>query len=277
MKWFADNAELYGPDKPDIPDHLIFGGVAIQDEPLRQIETILDSVRSRANGGTYAPLKWNFKDLKYFYEKAGRMELYSTLLNSSKEWRREVFREAANVDFTVMVSVLESYSKSRDTQRRKKDDLSEMVFDNSLMRLGLHARDVRPNATEVVLDWPDKGKADGFDNTYARAWSGGTGYNCGRLSHLGFAKAPFYASMTHCPGLQFADLVVGATREFLKHALFDDTPGIGVECVSLISKRFRGYPDNIFGRGVNISPNYPKFKQAVTTAINEHLKGQRYH
>jgi hypothetical protein len=44
-------------------------------------------------------------------------------------------------------------------------------------------------------------------------------YQCGALADLAFSPAPSFAGMEFEPRLQLADLVVGATREFINFSL----------------------------------------------------------
>lgn len=275
MKWFADNSELMGIREAECPDILLFGGIAISfDQELKMIRT-LENIKKDRFGTGRAPVKWNFKDLKPFYSKNNLKELYEKMLPESKAWREELFDSTKDVDYAIIISCVESHSIKKKTIRNVKDNLIRYSFSNGLMRYALHVKENKPSSAQIVLDWPDGGDPAPFDSEYAAAYNAGktadkaVSYHSGTLASLDFIDSPLYARMPHSILLQFSDLVVGAVREMLECALEKKPSSFGLDICKMIKKRFRGYPNNIFGRGINVPSGNAKFSSKVSQFIIE--------
>lgn len=276
MRWYADNSELNGIREAEIPDILLFGGIAVAphaEAPLRQA---IELVKGKY-GHTRAPVKWNFKDLKALYEKQNQTALYEHLKDTSKQWREELFQAANEFDFTIIVACVESYSIKRANIKDNKFALTQYVFSNGLMRLALHAQETGPDRIQVILDWPDKGDSKPFDSEYASAFSkgktadGSVAYYSGPLSKLGFLDSATFTNMHHNTLLQFADLVVGATRELIECAYEKKKDAFGVDALKLVSKHFRGSPNHIYGRGISVPSGNAQLRTAVQAYVKENL------
>ncbi|MDI6688536.1 MAG: hypothetical protein QME06_10005 [Desulfobacterales bacterium] len=98
MRWYADNSELNGIRGSQIPDILLFGGLAVPPDSEFLLRTTIEKAKSEF-GPPRIPVKWNFKDLKKVFEKQNKNSLYDDLLTKSQEWRETIFRSVANIDF----------------------------------------------------------------------------------------------------------------------------------------------------------------------------------
>lgn len=276
MRWYADNSELNGIRDAKIPDILLFGGIIVRKDVEGLLQEKVETVKAKY-GNRRAPVKWNFKDLKNLYNQQGMLVLYNKLLPSSREWRAEIFDAIKDIDFCILISVLQSHSPDRKTIKNNKEDLTRYVFSNSLMRFGLHVKEMGALRPDVVLDWPDKGCSRPFDVEYAAAYNLGrtkdksVRYQCGSLRKLGFRDHAVYGNMHHSTLLQLSDLVVGATREFVECALGKKPSGQGIDCLKQVKNRLRGYPEKIFGRGINVGGGDKEFKQKIQQGIRDHL------
>ena len=277
VKWYADNSELHGIKEAAIPDILLFGGLIVTAETEEHIRAEVEKLKLRHCGYARAPIKWNLKDLRGLYNAQGQTQIYESLSESSREWRKEVFACLAGTDCAFLISCIEGYSASRGVLKDKKTELSRFIFTNGLMRYGLHAREERPVRAQVVLDWPDKGDAKPFDSEYAWAYShgrtadGSVTYQCGKLANLGFADCVLFASMHHSTLLQVADLLVGATREFIECCLGKKESGQGVDCLRIAASRFRGAPGSILGRGIVVPSGNVELLARVRKGVKETL------
>ena len=277
MKWFADNSELHGTKDSVIPDILIFGGLIIGPAEEAALKTSVEQIKKKHCGYERAPIKWNMRDLENLYKSQNMQNLYNQLFSACQEWRREIFDLIAQTECTVIVSCLEGYSADRNVLKDKKDELTGMVFSNALMRYALHVQDKKPQSAGIVLDWPDKGKPATFDKEYASAYSRGvTGdnsvtYKSGPLSALNFSDSAYYANMNHSTMLQVADLIVGATREFLDHCIKDKKATQGLSCTKQIASRFRGAPSKTFGWGIIVPSRNTQLVDKVKSGIKNHL------
>lgn len=278
MRWYADNSELNGIREARIPDILLFGGYAIEGGQEIAVRESVEDVRERNFGSRRAPVKWNFKDLKSHYEKQGQMELYERILHSSKEWRSEIMETIKKYDIKIIMSCLQTYSIRREVIKDLKEELSGYAFSNALMRFAICVKKSGASHAEVILDWPDKGVARPFNREYAYAFNTGKSekgipYYSGPLRNIGFSDSIRYASMNHTTLLQVADIILGATREFLECALEKKAAGIGVESIISLRCCFLGWPSNVFGRGISVCGD-DKFKETVRQYLDDAFSGR---
>lgn len=84
MRWYGDNSELNGIWESAIPDILMLGGIAVDAPAERTIRQQVREVKAQYDEKADFPIKWNFRDLKKWYERANRMPLYEKLLADSK-------------------------------------------------------------------------------------------------------------------------------------------------------------------------------------------------
>ena len=276
MRWYADNSELNGIKLAEIPDILIFGGIAVSPEHEMKLRNCIED-QKRKYSHYRAPIKWNFKDLEKLYKKQNKLNMYNELLPHSKEWRKDIFREANKQEFKIIISVIESASVKRKLLKRFKPTLSRFCFSNGLMRYGLHVQDEKPDRSQVILDWPDGGDSKPFDSEYASAYlfgesrDHGIKYRCGKLCELNFLDSIVYTNMHHSTLLQFSDLIVGATREFVECSLGKKSSGFGVDMLKHVIEHLRGYKNQIYGRGLSVSSKDRAFHRAIKKGIKDLL------
>jgi hypothetical protein len=197
-------------------------------------------------------------------------------LKRSQEWREAIFKAVRGIDFTIIIACIESHSVVRKTILNVKEPLTRYVFNNGLMRYALHVRECSPDRAEVILDWPDKGISKPFDIEYACAFNQGKSldgivYQSGALKNLKFLDSAVYTNMNHSTILQFADLLVGATREFVECALGKKCYGFGIDMLKLVFNKFRGAPNNIIGRGISIAGKRQDFHANIDDAIKKYF------
>ena len=254
MRWYADNSELNGIRGSAIPDILLFGGVAISADQARPMREAIEAVKARY-GPPRAPVKWNFKDLYHLYKKQGIENVYNDLLKTSKAWRLDMAVAVEKFDFRIILAVVEGHSIAKKTLKGVRPNLCRYAFNNGLMRFALHVQESCTGPSQVILDWPDRGDSKPFDLEYRTAYNEGkTGernqtYMSGPLSILGFEDCVSFVNMHHSTLLQFADLAIGANRELIECALGKKASGLGVDFCKELKSKYRGYPDNIVGRG----------------------------
>jgi len=258
ITWYADNSELNGIRGAEIPDILLFGGIIVDQSTESSLRRKVEDIKEEYSGHRRVPVKWNFKDLERFYEENQLEGVYHVLLESSREWRSEIFESLSEFDIKLIVACIESYSVKRDTLKEVKDDLTRYIFSNALMHLGIYVQETQPHNTLVVLDWPDKGNTKPFDIEYEHAFIHGETldditYLCGSLRDHGFADSVAFANARYTTMLQIADMVVSASREFIQYCLGKKGIGQGVECLRKVWSHFLGAPNNIIGRGLIVS------------------------
>lgn len=273
MRWFADDSDLRTIKEVNFPNIVLFGGFAVPYEQELELRNAIESAKERF-GYRRAPVKWNFKDLKKKYQQQNQLQAYETFLANMHEIRKEIFDAAAEFDIKIIFSLVQGYSSDKKVLMDAKADLARFVFTNSLMRFALHAQESKAARPEVILDWPDSGISKPYDVEYSSAFSSGSTkdgvrYHSGCLKDLNFADSPVYARMPHNTLLQFADLILGATREFVHHAIDDERKGHGVDLLKRVASKFRGYPNNVVGRGISINSNAHEIKRKTSKRFLE--------
>lgn len=274
--WYADNSELKGIREAELPDMVLFGGIAVPTSSEAQLRSDVERVKAKYFDSR-APIKWNFKDLRRTYEAHDLGKQYEVMLEASKEWRREIFEVIAASNCTLLVSVVQSHSIKKDKIKEVRPALVRYSFSNCLMRVGKHAEETKPERCQVILDWPENGDSRPFDIEYAAAFREGktpdkeVTYISGPLCKLGFADSLGYSNMRHTTLLQVADLVVGATRELLEVALGKRETSLGLALCKLAAPRFRGYSRSaVFGYGI-IGAGDEGFKSRLRGFVNDTL------
>jgi hypothetical protein len=269
IRWFADNSYIHGIWGAEIEDILVFGGIALGREAEAAISAIMEKVKKSYEIEPEFPVKWNMRDLKKFYEKQERSDLYKVLLDDSKEWRSQIFRQAVDVDFTIIVALIKAHSTRRRVIKRNRERLTRYVFIDALMRVGHHVKEMESSSTEIVLDWPEKKQLRHiFDEEYQSALINGVScegqkYHCKALKGLGFSDSVLFTSMKANSVLQFCDLIVGATKELVNLALEKEKDTFGIECMREVNMKFRGAPGKVVGRGLIIAPTSGEFTEKV--------------
>ena len=274
LKWYADNSELT-VDKGMTPI-LVFGGVIVDADAEAQINEILTDVKLKY-GLPHLPVKWNFKDLETEYKSLKKKKEFETLKLNSHEWRKEIFERSLDIDFTIILACTEKY-KSQIPLRKLKVELTAIAFSQSLMRVGLFAKnDKRSLDYEVILDWPDSSNPKPFNDEFFSAFNFGRSYknvpyHSGNLKDLKFNSSLYYAKSTHSNLLQFADLIIGASKDFaVKVISGDEYHSLGYELTELLISKYRGYPHDLINRGFNYAPknsNYEKIKFEFSKIVN---------
>lgn len=263
MRWYGDNTELNGIWNTTIPDILVFGGFLIRKEEIPRLLGIIETNKLKYASEPNFPIKYNLRDLKHWFKRAGREALYSNLLNESQNWRRALIEQSLSIDYKIIVSCVNFYSTEAKKIKLNKDNVARYTFANALQRVALLISECGANACEVFLDWPDKGRHTPYTQEYRSAFLNGHSYSTpsiqyfsGPLKLLGFSCSPYFAQMEESPLLQFSDLIMGATRDFIDFCLDRKTHGhFGVELVKLLVPKYRGYPGRIIGRGIVVAPS----------------------
>lgn len=273
MRWYADDSDLKMIVDHNFPNVILFGGFAIAYENERALKEDIETVKGQF-ANPRAPIKWNFKDLKQKYKQQNQEKTYEALIENMFEVRSAIFEAASKHSFSIIFSLVRCYSSDKNALRETKSDLARYAFTNSLMRFAMHALECSANKPEVILDWPDGGESKPYDIEYMSAYNYGKTcdnlkYLSGPLKDLNFGDSPAFCRMPHNTMLQFADLVLGATREFVQHAIDEDKKGHGIKLLGSIADKFRGYPDKVVGRGISIDGQSSDIRRAVAEKFRE--------
>ena len=261
--WYADNSYCRRDKSSCCSDVFLFGGIIIQEEESKKLTEIIKEIKSRY-GTHYLPIKWNLRDVEDKYTEFGKNDNYKILLRESLTWRKELFERSLSIDYTIVVAAIENFQVGKKNQKDIKNDLIRYVFSDAMMRVAYELKMKKINKSQFVLDWPESACAKPFNTEFFYAYNKGTNkdghsYFSGPLKNIGVHDSLLFANMNHSNCLQFADLVVGASKEFLECILHKGDSN-GNELAKILLPKFRGYPDKIFGRGISVSSNNRSFK-----------------
>jgi len=275
IRWYADNSEARSSAGIPVPDIYLFGGIAVNEQAGKELCSMIKRIKSTYRRAADFPIKWCFKDLEKDYRANRLTKLYSRLLQDSRTWRREIFSGIASIELSILISIIFSYGRCRETLLETKENVTRFGFSNALQRVGLYIKDLASESAEVILDWPDKNKRSLFDLEYRSAYQKGisavygSGYISGPLKSLDFSDSVLFTGTDQCSLLQISDLIVGATRELVEEALGQRRNSLGASLLKLIRGRFCGAPSMVIGRGLSISPRQGDFYSRVKGKVYE--------
>lgn len=269
IKWFADNTELT-TEKGKENNVLIFGGVLVNEEAENKIIDLMKTIK-----GEYTfpdlPVKWNFKDLEKTYKELNKVGDYKKMLAKSSEWRTAIIENSIDIDYKIIVVCLERHESDKPI-KMIKEKLVNISFAQALMRVGMFSKyQTDETKFEVILDWPESSNPKPFNNEYYYAYNRGCSaeninYLSGRLKDLGFNESLYYTKCTHSSVLQFSDIIIGATKDFVLKTLYGFENSLGYNLTKIFKVKFCGYPNKTIEYGLNYSPkneNYKKIQKEI--------------
>lgn len=273
LKWYAGNSEL--STEKGKPNVLLFGGVVVDSKSEKQIEKLLREVKGKYTYPTL-PIKWNFKDLKENYQEWDRLNEYETLKRESHKWRTEIIERSLEFDYRIILAAVQRHPSDKPI-KELKETLTGISFTQVLMRVGLFAANLPFKENfEIILDWPDSSNPKPFNREYFRAYNLGKSssnipYHSGPLCNLGFKDSVYFAKSTHSAVLQFADLVIGAAKDFIVKTTQDIDYSLGYDLTVKLLPKYRGYPNKVIEYGLNFAPkqtdNFKKLKEEIKKNI----------
>jgi hypothetical protein len=278
MELVCDNSELNGIWGAEAPDVLVVGGYAIPRDKVSPLLKKVQEVKEKRGLNPHFPIKWNIKDLDHALAAHGLIGQKDILIGQSNVLRTDLLTELTAAGATIFASAILAYSNKKQVLGQTHQDLVGFSFGNLLMRVGLFCKDAAGGRrVDVLLDWPDRNDRGPFTAEYYTGWrygrSGPEGkavsYQCGALADIAFAPAPTFAGVEFEPRLQLADLVVGATRQFINFSLGKaEENSFGVRRFKSLIPHLYQAP-NILGRGVTVSPTNSEFSTAVLEGLKK--------
>src|SRR6476620_11510361 len=134
LTFYADDSNLRLHTTTTIPNTVLIGGVLVDVTAERKITQVMNYVKAQF-GQAGCPVKYNFRDLKKKYEERRLLEVYQQFLQSSQQWRRAIFEQSLDIDFTIIVTGIVSHSSKRETIKEVTEKLTRFGFINLLERL----------------------------------------------------------------------------------------------------------------------------------------------
>jgi hypothetical protein len=280
MELVCDNSELNGIWGAEAADVLVIGGYTIPRNKVAPLLKKVLEVKEKRGLNPHCPVKWNMRDLDRALMAHDLIAQSDILIGQSNVLRTELLNELTAAGATIFASAIRAYSNNRQILGQTREDLVSFSFGNLLMRVGLFCKEVAGGRrVDVLLDWPERNNRTPFTAEYYTGWrhgrSGPEGkavtYQCGPLADLAFSPAPAFAGMEFEPRLQLADLVAGATRDFINFSLgkvSEDSFGVQ-RFKSLIPHLYQTPSRQSFGRGITVSPANSDFSTAVLEGLKK--------
>lgn len=274
IKYYLDHTEFKIDKVASINDAIVIGGLLITHEEEQKLSTVLREIKSRYVNPDL-PIKHNMKDLKAKYEFYNLKAEFERMLHDSVEWRKELFRKSLEVDFKIILAIIQNFQVEKKGQKEIKSDLLGYGFGDLLMRVGLEVQAKQIVPAEVISDWPESNNPKPFNNQYYYAyWRGktpdGQDYFSGTLKSIGFHDTILFASMNHSNMLQFADLIIGSAKDFFSTHIDDREYSVGKELLEIIFPKFRGFPDKI-NHGISVSSNNHELKSRINEITKKYV------
>jgi hypothetical protein len=274
IKCYLDHTELKVAADAKSNDTFIMGGLLITREEEIKLCNLMKEIKGRYVHPDL-PIKYNMKDLKGKYDEHNFSEKYKLMLNDSAKWRKELFERALEFDFKIVIGVIQNLYLQKDSLKETKSELLGHAFVDILMRIGKELQYKNYKHIQIISDWPESNDPKPFNFNYYYGFTRGTtpkgtGYYCGKLQDIGFHDTVLFASMNHSNMLQFADLIIGASRDFLT-AHFDEREySIGKELTEIILPKFRGFPNNL-KYGISISSHNTELKARILKLMAKYV------
>ncbi|MHA1280439.1 MAG: DUF3800 domain-containing protein [Candidatus Helarchaeota archaeon] len=273
---YCDNSELKAIWGAQVPDILIVGGFLIPRNQILNLIHNAEEIKKSYFTDPYIPIKWNLKSLQTDIEKRGGKNLFKKVLNYSRQVRADLLNILKAENTTFFISIIHAYSNKRQVLGETKQDLIGFAFGNLLMRIGSFVKKQNSSIhTEVILDWPERNDRSPFLKEYRSGWergiSGDVEYYCGPLCNIKFEQGPYFACMKLNVGLQMADLIVGATREFVDFSMSKRSENsFGVqEFFGFLEKFWASEEGKIVGHGISISPKNCELAKMIKNVIDK--------
>jgi len=274
FRFYADDNYAKKPlSKKD--DIFIYGGILISTENENEL---IHEIKKIKNNYTHPslPVKWNIKDnsLKKIYKMFDRLDDLQKLKIESKTWRKDIIETSLRFDYTLFFSCLENYQKDKKDQKSIKDSLTEYMFSNTLMRVGIYATNYKIDHILVILDWPSDNNPDPFNREYYEAFYNGRSqsnveYISGPLINNGFNESIVFSKCIHSTMLQLCDILVGCLKEFIISHL-KNNESLGKELFEKLLPKVYGFP-KIFSYGINVSKQNPEFREELRGILQKYV------
>lgn len=167
MKYiYLDDSYIKSCKEEKTPRINAIGGIIIDDENEEKLIKIIKKEKSKYINPNL-PIKWNFRDseVESVYKEFGKMQEYSNLKLKSRDIRLAIFKEAQAIDYKIVFSCIKSYSSDKKIIKNKKEDFSQYLLDNILLRIGNEAK-ANKDRYQVIMDWPTDSNPKPYNRSY---------------------------------------------------------------------------------------------------------------
>jgi len=260
MFFFMDNSEFRSPWRGiklllngkvisrEI-DYFVLGGYLVSSNEMRIIEDRMVEVKNKYNIPVDLPIKWNLKDLKEFYKKRNKLDIYKNIMDKSDEIRLSIVSIFKDTECKLIIATKPAYGKDY------RKNVYNWAFIDVLQRLGNIVQyelqnDIYPTIS-IIMDWPDSSDRSFFEIYSDAYYWGRPNFYCGALKSFNFNINLTTSITTNSPHLQIADICIGITKEFVKWCYKKENEERVRKFFPKLLPFFRRGPDNkIMGYGL---------------------------
>ncbi|MBK6827240.1 MAG: hypothetical protein IPG86_10305 [Chitinophagaceae bacterium] len=111
-KYYLDHTEFKVVPSSKNKDTIVMGGLLIGHEEESKLTSIMREIKSRYFDPDL-PLKFNMKDLKKKYEEFNLSAEYEIFLKDSAQWRTELFKRSLEIDYTIIIAIIQHYQPDK--------------------------------------------------------------------------------------------------------------------------------------------------------------------
>jgi hypothetical protein len=267
--FYADDTYAKESKSDEFPKIHIFGGVIVTRESEAEI---IEKIRSVKQLYTHPnmPVKWNFRDpsISKKFKEYNKEEEYQSMLQKSRDWRLQIFREVDDLDYRIVASCISTLAESQKALNKVKEDLSTFCFENVLMRVGIDAKE-DSDSWQCVLDWPGGNNSKPFDTGYYNLYhygkgASGTEARSGKLEGLGFSHSLHFTRCNHSPMIQFSDLIIGAIKDHIECKIQGRNECVGSEAVDIFYNHLRNLNGSVPKYGIIASSSNKGLSQQIS-------------
>jgi hypothetical protein len=238
----------------------VLAGFLVDESKLARLGELIAAAKAEQGLTRFDPVKFNMKDtgLTEHYRVQGRGAQLNAAKTASDALRARMLAALVEVDARALACGI-----ARFAERTPTIDCLGWAAVNLFQRIGLavppREGEAYPHLT-FVMDRPTGNNWNTLLEVYAAAFEHGRAprngqrYYCNSFRSLGAFEAPLFASTLHTPFLQMADILTGATREFLLWAYTAKRPQAAKQWFDPIRTIFHKKDGKVHKNGLKVSP-----------------------
>jgi hypothetical protein len=221
----------------------VFGGFSIPYSNICILKSKIIKLKEKYRIPAQLPIKWNFRDnsMQRAYLKTLEKDQYDALVKNSESIREEALQIISQDELDIQVIVCCTY---KDLVAKGSRDFFLECFANYLQRVGLDLQYGIAEDVQVVIDTPTENRQSEMFNMFSEAYYNGVDdrgnkYFSGPLKKYDVYPTLLAGSDLNSDELQIADMLVGATKDFLNWVKYGKEEDRVRRFYPYVIKRFR--------------------------------------
>lgn len=221
----------------------VFGGFSIPYNNISILKSKIIGLKEKYGIPSQLPIKWNFRDnsMQRAYLKILEKEKYDAVIKKSESIREEALQIISQIELDIQIIVCCTY---KDLVAKGSRDFFLECFANYLQRVGLDLQYGVADDAQVVIDTPTENRQSEMFDMFSQAYYNGVDdrgnkYFSGPLKKYNIYPTLLAGSDLNSDELQIADMVVGATKDFLNWVKYGKEEDRVKRFYPYVVKRFR--------------------------------------